>query len=180
MTVMGDTRDITVEVSLKPHDVYTPFQWDLYNLGRWVTAAVLCWIFYDLYKNGLDALRSFPDSGSIIAILAVLASFILVALLLFPYLRVRAMFRNSPQLRETVNYTFSSEGMRFDSKDSSGSCKWSGFDRILETRKVFAFSVTSQAATYVPKRCFVPRNDIAALRQLVRDNFKGKWRLRTD
>ena len=174
---MEDRREVIVVVSLRPNDVYTPFQWDRHNLARWVVAITLCWIFYDLFKNGLDTLRSFPDSGSIIAILVVLATFILFALLLFPYLRVRARFREAPKLRKIVKYAFGVEGMRFESEDSNGTIGWSAFDRVVETRKVFALS-----HVYIPKRCFTSGSDITILRQLIRENFKvkGKCHLRSD
>ena len=174
-----DTQIVVVDVVLNPHDIYTPFQWDRHNLARWVVSAVLCFIFYDLYARGLDALRSFPDSGSIIAILITLAVLILLALLLFPYLRFRAAFSKSPQLRKAAKYTLSAEGLRFESVDASGTCAWASFDRVVETRKVFAFLITATAATYIPKRCLSP-GDVAILRRLVREHFKGKWQLRRD
>ena len=181
MKAMEDTStQVVVDVILKPNDVYTPFQWDRYNLGRWVAAAVLCWIFYDLYKNQLDTLRSFPDSASIIAVLLVLAVFILFALLLFPCLRVRALFRKSPQFQKRVRYTLNTEGLSFESESASGALKWSAFDRVVETRKVFAFLITSRSGTYIPKRCLASPSDVGMLRQLIRDNFKGKWTLRRD
>lgn len=158
---METSAELTVVVRLKPHDVYTPFQWDRNNLARWVVAIVLCWIFYDIYKSGLDPLRSFPDSGSIIAVLVVLVVFILLALLLFPYLRVRALFGKSPLFHKAVRYTFSAQGVRFESDDANGALKWSAFDRIVETRKVFVLSTTSQAGTYIPKRCLTSQTDIA-------------------
>lgn len=122
---MEKAPELVVEVALRPHDVYTPFQWDRNNIARWVVSIVLCWIFYDAYKNGLDALRSFPDSNSIIAVLVTLAIFILLGLVLFPYLRVRAMFRKSPQFHKPVKYTFNAEGLRFESEDANGAFKWS-------------------------------------------------------
>jgi hypothetical protein len=48
---MGENRDVIVDVDLRPNDVYTPFCWDRNNLARWVTAIVLCLIFYDLYRS---------------------------------------------------------------------------------------------------------------------------------
>jgi len=178
------TQVVVVDVILKPNDVYTPFQWDRYNLARWVAAIVLCWIFYDLFQGYLDALRSFPGSGSVVAIgvaiLVILAVFILLALLLFPYLQMRALFRKSAQFQKSVRYTFNPEGLRFESEDASGAFKWSAFDRVVETRKVFAFWITSKSGTYIPKRCLASPSDVAVFRQLIRDNFKGKWTLRRD
>lgn len=173
-------NEVVADVVLKPHDVYTPFQWNRGNVARWVAAALLCWIFSDIYRTGLDTLRSFQDADSIIAILIALAVFILCGLLLFPYLRVRALFRRSPQLRKQITYTFDSGGMHFKSDTSNGTCTWPGFDRVTETRKVFTFSVTDRAATYLPKRCLATIDDIARLRQLIRENFKGKHQLRSD
>ncbi len=183
---MEAARELTVEVILKPNDVYAPFQWGRYNLARWVAAAILCWIFYYGLQGQLETLRSFPDGGHIIefkvAILVtvILAVFILLALLLFPYLQMRALFRKSPQFQKPVRYTLNPEGLRFESESASGAFKWSAFDRVVETRKVFAFSMTSQSGTYIPKRCLASPSDVPLLRQLIRDNFKGKWTLRRD
>ena len=170
---MESPGEVTVNVQLKPHDVYTLFQWDRNNLARWVVAIVLCWIFYDIYKNGSDPLRSFPDSGSIIAVLISLLAFILFGLLLFPYLRVRARFGKRPRLKKNIKYIINTDGMRFDSADGSGAFKWSAFDRIVETKKVFALG-----NIYIPKRCLASETDAAILRQLICANFKGKLYLR--
>jgi hypothetical protein len=182
----GTSTQVVVDVILKPNDVYTPFQWDRYSLARWVAAAVVCWIFYYGLEGQLETLRSLPDVGHIIefkaAILVtvILAVFILLALLLFPYLQIRTLFRKSPQFQKPVRYTFNPEGLRFESESASGALKWSAFDRVVETRKVFAFSLTSRSGTYIPKRCLASPSDVALLRQLIHDNFKGKWTLRRD
>jgi hypothetical protein len=52
--------------------------------------------------------------------------------------------------------------------------------RIIETRKLFLLLQTANAATYIPKRWFRSESDVDFLRQLIRDNFKGKWTLRRD
>jgi hypothetical protein len=186
-TMEGTSAQVVVDVILKPNDVYTPFQWDRHNLARWVAGAAVCWIFYYLFQGPLLAFRSFPDSRSIIAanaiiaaILVILVVFILLALLLSPYLQMRALFRKSPQFQKSVRYTFNLEGLRFESESASGVLKWSAFDRVVETRKVFAFSISSRSGTYIPKRCLASPTDVSLLRQLIRDNFKGKWTLRRD
>jgi len=48
---MADGCELIIEYTLKPGDVYSPFRWDRYNLARWVTAALLCYIFYDVYNR---------------------------------------------------------------------------------------------------------------------------------
>jgi hypothetical protein len=102
------------------------------------------------------------------------------ALFLLPYLRVRTMFRKSPALRRPRRLVFGPEGIRFEAEDARGEYKWSLFMRIIETKKVFMLLQTTRAATYIPKRCFHSPSDVELLRQLIRDNFKGKWTLRRD
>lgn len=176
---MEDNRDVIVEVDLKPNDVYTPFRWQRGNLARWIAAFLLCVIFYDLYK-GSSALLSFPDGKSILTVAALLALFILFALLLFPYLRLHAVFKKSPALTKKRRYTIGIGGIGISSDDASSDCKWSLFQRAVETPSVFCLFTSSHHATYIPKRCFNSPNDVAHLRQLIRENMPGRCQLRSD
>jgi YcxB-like protein len=111
-------------------------------------------------------------------VIVALAVFIALGLLLFPYLRLRSAVRKAPGFKKRARYIFDAQGIRFESEDAKGEYKWSAFATVLETRRAFALAQTDYAATYVPKRCFASPNDIAIFRQLMRDNFKGRWRLR--
>ncbi len=175
---MEDNRGVVVDVDLRPNDVYTPFLWDRNNLARWVTSIVLCLIFYDLYKSSRATILSFQGGESILTIIALLVLFILLGLLLFPYLRVRAMFRKSPAMAKTRRYTFRTTGITIHSDDATSDCKWSLFQRAVETPSVFVFWLTSLQGTYIPKRCFASSDDIARVRGLIRENMPGRWRLR--
>jgi hypothetical protein len=175
---MEDNRVVVVDVDLKPNDVYTPLRWNRNNFARWVTSIVLCMIFYDLYKSSRATILSFEGGESMLAIIALLVLFILFALLVFPYLRMRALFWKSPGMTKTRRYTFGTAGITIRSDDATSDCKWSLFLRAVETPKVFVFSVTTYQGTYIPKRCFASTDDIARLRELIRENMPGKWRLR--
>jgi hypothetical protein len=140
---MEPPRDVVVEVSLKPNDVYTPFRWDRGNVIRWVTSVVLTLIFYDLYKNSSEAILSFPDGRSIMAVLFVLMAFILLALLIFPYLRVLAFFRKSPAMKKPRHLTFGTAGIKIDSDDANSNYKWSMIQRAFETRGLFVLTQTT-------------------------------------
>jgi hypothetical protein len=175
---MDKTSSVVVTVDLRPHDVYTPFRWERNNVARWVSAIVLCWIFYDLYKTSSEALLSFPGGRSIMAVVALLVLFILFALLLFPYLRVRALFRKSPVTTKSTCFTLGPAGINIHSDAANGEYKWPLFQRVIETRHVFAFASTSQSAIYIPKRCFRSPNDVARMREIIRENMPGKWNLR--
>jgi hypothetical protein len=175
---MEDNRFVVVDVDLRPNDVYTPFRWDRGNLARWVTAIVLCLIFYDLYKSSRETILSFQGGESILAIMALLVLLILFGLLLFPYLRVRAMFRKSPGMTKTRRYTLGTTGITIRSDDANSDCKWSLFQRAFETPSVFVLSQTTRHGTYIPKRCFASSHDVALVRYLIRENMPGRWRLR--
>jgi hypothetical protein len=177
---MEQEPEVTVEVKLKPSDVYTPFRWDRGNVVRWVSAALLCLIFRDLFGVSGEALRSFPDGRSIFAVVVALFVLILLAILLFPYLRVRALFRGPNRLAATTRITFRPDKILFQTDTASAECKWSVFTRAYETRKVFCFAQGNLGGTYVPKRFFSSPNDVDRLRQMIRENLKGKWTLRRD
>src|SRR5260370_17410873 len=103
---MHEHRNVVLEAHLRTNDVFTPFRWDRGHIARWVTAILLCLIFYDRYRESRATILSFSGGESILAIIALLVLFILLALLLFPYLRVRAMFRESPSMTKKRRYTF--------------------------------------------------------------------------
>ena len=173
------TNEVTVEMKLTPNDVYTPLQWSRGNIARWVSAAVLCYGFYDLYAHSTEALRSFDGGQSILTILILLFLFILFGLLLFPYLRVLALFRK-PAMRKPRLVTLGPVAIRIESEDGNAECKWSIFKRIMETRSLFVFAYTTAGAMYLPKRCFASHEDIVRLRQVIIENFTGRWQLRRD
>jgi YcxB-like protein len=175
---MEDNRVVVVDVALRPNDVYTPFLWSRGNIARWVTAIVLCSIFYGLYKSSRETILSFQGGESILAIMALLVLLILFGLLLFPYLRVRAMFRNSPGMTKTRRYTLGNTGITMRSDDANSDCKWSLFQQAFETPSVFVLSRTTHHGTYIPKRCFGSSDDVALLRDLIRENMPGRWQLR--
>jgi hypothetical protein len=176
---MDDNRSVVVDVDLKPNDVYTPFQWNRNNVFRWITSIVLCLIIRDLYKDSRETILSFDGGQSILAIVALLVLLILFGLLVFPYLRVRAVFRKYPAMTKTRRYTINAAGITMQSEDATTECKWSLFVRAVETRTVFVLSQTAYAGTYIPKRCFVSSDDATLVRDLIRENMPGKWRLRS-
>jgi YcxB-like protein len=177
---METKRDVTVGISLKPTDVYSPFQWSRGNVARWIAALVLIWLFYDLIHGSSDALLSFPSGGSILAVLVVLVVFILLALLLFPYLRLLADFRKFPAMRSTHRLTFSEGGIKIESEVANSDCKWSLIQKAFETKSLFVLVYTTRGAMYVPKRCFGSHDEVLRLREIIQENLPGKWRLRRE
>jgi hypothetical protein len=175
----SDTEVVAV-VDLRPNDVYTPFLWSRGNLARWVGAFVLCYIFYDLFTQGSDALRSFQGGDSILAILVLLAILILLGFLVFPYLRLLAAFRNSIYLTKSRIYKFAPGGVKIEADDATTDCKWVVFRKIIETRKVFLFMYDGRVSTYLPKRCLRSPEEVKRLRRLIQDHAPPNWELRRD
>lgn len=176
---MDKKTELIVDVKLEPGDVYSPFLWSRQNLIRWILLLAACGILYEMSPSwSLDVPFLKGNNGLLYLYLVVAA--VALASFLLPYLRVRSMFRKSPAARMPRRLTFSTEGIQFESEDARGEYKWSLFMRIIETKKLFLLLQTANAATYIPKRCFRSPDDVKLLRQLIRDNFKGKWTLRRD
>ena len=76
--------------------------------------------------------------------------------------------------------TFSPTGIRIESEDANVDCKWSIVKRVMETRGLFLLLYTTAGAMYLPKRCFASHEDIERLRQIIIENFRGRWQLRRD
>jgi YcxB-like protein len=176
---MDNKPELIADITLEPGDVHHPFLWSWQNLVRWVLALTACLILYEvppLWPPGVSP----SERRTELFLLYLLVGSVALALFLLPYLRVRSMFRKSPALRRPRRVIFNAEGIRFESEDARGEYKWSLFLRIIESKKVFVLLQTTHAATYIPKRCFRSPSDVELLRQLIRDNFKGKWTLRRD
>ena len=134
---------------------------------------VVCLIFYDLYRSSRATILSFQGGESILAIIALLVLLIVLGLLLFPYLRMRAMFRKSPAMTRARRYTIGTTGITIQSDDATSDCKWSLFQQAVETPSAFVFSLTSYHGIYIPKRCFASSDDVARVRDLIRENMPG-------
>ena len=119
---------------------------------------------------------TFPDAASIKLLILALLALIVFGLVLFPYLRWLALFRKTPSMKKVRTYTFTSEGVNCVTDDARYDCNWSVFTRIHESRRGFIFLLGAQGI-HVPRRYFSSHDDVLSLRQIIRDNFKGKTHL---
>jgi hypothetical protein len=175
---MPPVTELTVDITLQPQDIFQPFIVSWSNVVRWVLALFACYLIYMTRPIWLAGSQPGTASG-------LLEPFLFCALLFFaifswPYIRIRSMFHKFPTMRRPCRVSFSAEGMHIESEDAQGDFKWSLFYQIWETPKTFLFMQTTRGAVYIPKRCLHTSDDIAILRRLIRDNFTGKRRLRTD
>jgi hypothetical protein len=119
------------------------------------------------------------SSDAVLAIVVALSVFILLTLLVFPYLRVRARFRNPPRLPETLRYGARNEGICFASEHATSESKWPLFVNARETKTKFALGSSGFRALYIAKRCLRPEN-VKLPRQRIRENVRGEVELRAD
>src|SRR5271154_1882574 len=177
---MNDGRELTVEYTLKPADIYSPLRWERNNVARWVIAALFCYFLYEVLTRSADTLRSFDGGGSVLAIVVLLFVLILFGLLLFPYLRGVEVFRSTPAFSSPTRVTFRPDSILSEVSEARSECKWALFTGAFEPRQVFVFSQGKAGGTYIPNRAFRSSEDVAFLRQLIRENIKGKITLRRD
>ena len=170
--------ELTIDITLQPKDVYHPFIVSWPNLVRWVSALFACYLIYT--TNPVWPAGSQPEAVSTLLERPLFCAFVILVLFSWPYLRARSMFHKFPALRRSRRVSFSAEGMHLESEDAQGDYKWSLFYQIVETPKAFMLMQTSRGAIYIPKRCLSKSDDIVTLRRLIRDNFTGKRRLRSD
>jgi len=178
---MATSDEVTVQIELRPEDIYDPFRYSWGNVSRLVLALLLGYIVYTTRDTwASDGSKLAPAAG--ILTLLVSLGLVLLTVFLYPYLRVRSLFHDTPTFRKPRNLSFNAEGIRLNSEDAQGNYNWSVFRNILETRKAFVFAQTTRSTSgvFVPKRCLSGPEDIAAIRRLVRANYSGKARLRSD
>jgi hypothetical protein len=182
---MVEASDVTVQFNLRPKDVYDPVR-DLFlntwsNILRWVFVLFVGYLIYETHPIWPSA-DAEPQMLPALLVVSLLFILVFLALFLFPYLRVRSIFHESPSLRKTRTVSFSEQGIHIESEDGRGDYKWSIFRNIVETPRVFLFMQTTRGtgALYLPKRCMFGSDDVAKLRRLIRANFAGKTRLQPD
>src|SRR5262249_43981408 len=98
LTVMENRPVVTVEVSVRPSDAYSPFTWTSQNLVRLVAVVIVGAFFYDVYQSR-------PAGNAAESLLALFWSVMLmlcVVLALFgiPYLRMIQLFRSTPSFKK--------------------------------------------------------------------------------
>lgn len=175
--LMEEKREVVVEYQLQAQDVYRAFRPTADNVIRWALALMLAYTFYNRYRADGATVRAFEGGKAIVAIIAVLTIFILTGLVVCPYLQVRARFRKSNVLRSVLRAEFRDEGVRLANAVGTTHLKWSAFNRATETRLAFSLGSGTRNYVFLPKRSLTAE-DVTTFRRIIRENLKGKLRLR--
>ncbi len=99
--------------------------------------------------------------------------FLVVLLYGSPYLSARNLWKNSPNIRAVSRFSFSERGVEIKSPTARAELQWASFVRAKETSEFFLLYVRKSMAQIVPKRAFASEADVAALRNLVRNQIKN-------
>jgi hypothetical protein len=175
---MPQVGEIAVNVSLQPADVFDPWRYTTRNFLRWLLALLGSFALFDSGQFWFPSIENRVLVASIAALSVLVCLALIIAVV--PYLILVWRFRQYAAFTKPRRYLLDANGIHLDSEDARADYKWSLFTKAFETRKVFALVLTRHHGVTIPKRFLSTPGDIEHLRQLIRENFKGKRRLRTD
>jgi hypothetical protein len=174
---MEDSDTIVVNVQLTARDLNDLWKGSRVKNLLWFLIPIgllyAYFIFATIVNEGFTAANALSIIlYSIVVLLASLAG------LIVSRARAQLMIRYGPTLRELRRYTLSNHGVRFDSELMMCDCRWGAFSKILECRMSFVLYQSPLSGSVIPKRCLSTTDDVGRLRELFRNQFKGKLKLR--
>lgn len=175
---MEDIATIVVNVQLNPKDLcdlwmgsaFTFLRWFLVLCGAYLSYAV----FAEIVNEGFSV-----QTGFTITYYGVVALAAFFTAIFFPRLRAWQLIRHGPTLREQRRYSFSDRDVHFDSELMTCDLRWDSFSRIVESRRSFILYLGPLYGMVIPKRYLTQPDDLQRLRELFRNQFKGKLKLRS-
>ncbi len=172
---MNTDAPILLEVSLTPKDLVTSPNRLVRNVFRWFFIVLGVFLLIELVD--IPGFRfhplTHPWSFGILMAIATVAGIYL------PYLQKIEMFKKFPTLGRSRRIEITPRGLQVESEDAKGEYKWPLFCEIEESDKNFLLKQTSAAAIYLPKRCFQSAEEIARFRSLLRAQYPGHLKLRS-
>jgi YcxB-like protein len=170
---------VSVTTTLTAADYSSAIRTMLFDRYGWFKRAAFVFsvgfLFYiacALYLKSDHAGRLFP--ATVILLLLILPFWVALT----PYFSARSFIRKNPHVLGPTDCTFSSDGAVFVGPNGRGENRWTAYQRIQETTRVFLFYAQSNYAGIIPKRCFRNEADILRLREILRTSFQGKFESR--
>jgi YcxB-like protein len=173
---MDETKSIAISGQTSAHD-FTDL-WSVSGL-RFALWMLFMGGLYFAYVVSVEIVNEGLCEQTAIRIIShiVTAMICLLAPFFVPRMRVRAMMRSGPLLRELRQLVISDRGIATRSDSAHCEFQWTAFSKVIERRNSFLFFQSDLHALVIPKRFFVAGEDIALVRELIRGHFKGKQRL---
>jgi hypothetical protein len=170
---------VSLTVNLTPMDIYRVsarlLARRLLFLG--IFAALILLLGLLLFVPGIPKEPENQIRGGLPYGMYLLAAY-LILVFVFPFFSAKSSFRRSPGMQGPINYTFSNEGIDVQTKVSTAHCLWPVFNRVLETKSYLLLFQNKIIGNIIPKRDILDEPALSQLRQLIRENVKGKNKLR--
>jgi YcxB-like protein len=174
---MEDNATIVVDVQLTPKDLQDLWRGSPMTFLGWLLAACGAYLAYvafaEIMNEGFSAETAFTVLWN--SVVALGAFFVAIFI---TRLRSWQLIRHGPTLRERRQYAFSDRGVHFDSELMTCELKWGSFSRIIENPRTFVLYLAPLAGMVIPKKHLNKHDDLQRLRELFRNHFKGKLKLR--
>ncbi|HXY79271.1 MAG TPA: YcxB family protein [Candidatus Bathyarchaeia archaeon] len=98
--------------------------------------------------------------------------FMLYLYFVAPYVGARSSRKQSANLRDTMRYTISDEGVEQDCATARGEFQWATYLKAQETPDFFLLYVRRTMAHPIPKRAFASAEEISQFREMLRRHVK--------
>ena len=106
------------------------------------------------------------------------AGVFLLVIFVVPYFSAKSQHKSSRFLQGSITYTFSEEGLGIQTSVSTSMSQWAAILRAEETKSFLMLYPNKVVGMLIPKRDIPEEATLGQLRKMIRENVKGKVKLR--
>ena len=178
---MAPDKLIEVDGQLTFSEIYKGSLRTTLHTTRFVLAPVLALAAFSLGSLSYEMMGGDRDSafvywGEVLISMLYAAPFILVLVLLIPFVRSRRVYK-AEQMSGRRRYLFSPDGIAVETPLGNATVKWGAYRYVIEAAKLFLLYAQANFANIVPKRCFRNEDEISAFRALAKEKLpRSKFR----
>ena len=169
---MTERDTLVVNVDLKESDLQRANFW--FRLGKWSTRLllVLMPLIGLLLLSRVEVSKMFknPPVATVVIVLIVFP-------ILYPviiWFQTKRGFGNLQKFQTRILYAFSADGYKVSDDKSSSDIDWATILRAAESKHAFHLFFHRSLFHTIPKRCFDEREEIAQLRNLLKQSLGNK------
>jgi hypothetical protein len=175
---MEDNTTIAINVQLTPKDLEDLWSATSITYLRWLLVACGAYLSYAVFAEIMNEGFS-VEIGFAITYYGVVALAAFFTAIFFLRFRAWQLIRHGSTLREPRRYLFSDRDVHFDSQLMNCDLQWGSFYRIVEKRRSFVLYLAPLSGMVIPKKFLTKPDDLQRLRELFRNHYKGKLKLRS-
>lgn len=154
---------------------------DFYNLNkvkllkRFGGVKLLIYIFLLLFL--FMCINSSSAESSQLINVAALVLYIVVLIIIGPIIlkkEAKKNFKRNKEFQYAINYIINEDGISGRSVIADFHRDWSYFSKFVETKYAFVLFLFNNTVNYLPKRCFMNKDDINTVRIIFKNKVHGK------